>query len=92
MKSYLKDIIIDLQKSGLWKIQLTIAIKFIISSKDTNEERIIHLKSDNMEILYVNANEAIEELFESLLSRYQTRLETSIRGSNFTFDSVNLLY
>ena len=91
MKSYLKDIIIDLQKSGLWKIQLTIAIKFIISSKDTNEERIIHLKSDNMEILYVNANEAIEEIFESLLSRYQTRLETSIRGSNFTFDSVNLL-
>ena len=78
MKPYLKDIIIDLQKSGTWKIQLTIAIKFIISSKDTSEERIIHLKSDNMEILFVNANEAIEELFESLLSRYQTRLETSI--------------
>ena len=78
MKPYLKDIIIDLQKSGTWKIQLTIAIKFIISSKDTSEERIIHLKSDNMEILFVNANEAIGELFESLLSRYQTRLETSI--------------
>ena len=92
MKPYLKDIIIDLQKSGTWKIQLTTAFKFIISSKDTNEERIIHLKSGNMEILYVNADEAIEELFESLLSRYQTRLEISIRGSNFTFDSVNLLY
>ena len=78
MKPYLKDIIIDLQKSGTWKIQLTIAIKFIISSKDTSEECIIHLKSDNMEILFVNANEAIGELFESLLSRYQTRLETSI--------------
>ena len=34
-KSYLKDIIIDLQISGTWKIQLTIAINFI-SSEDIN--------------------------------------------------------
>ena len=32
---YLKDIIIDLQRSGTWKSQLTIAINFV-SSKDTN--------------------------------------------------------
>ena len=35
LKSYLKDIIIDLQISGTWKIQLTIAINFI-SSEDVN--------------------------------------------------------
>ena len=35
LKSYLKDIIIDLQISGTWKIQLTIAINFI-SSEDIN--------------------------------------------------------
>ena len=37
IEPYLRDIIIDLQKSDTWKIQLT--IKFI-SSKDTEEERV----------------------------------------------------
>ena len=37
VKSYLRDIIIDLQSSDTWKIQLTIAINFI-SSKNTEEE------------------------------------------------------
>ena len=36
IKLYLKDIIIDLQSSDTWEIQLTIAINFI-SSKDTEE-------------------------------------------------------
>ena len=31
-KPYLKDIIIDLQSSDTWKIQLTITIKFISST------------------------------------------------------------
>ena len=35
IKLYLKYIIIDLQKSGTWKVQLTIAINFICS-KDIN--------------------------------------------------------
>ena len=37
-------------------------------------------------------DEIIEEFFESLLQRYQKRLEESIRGSEFVFDSVDLLY
>ena len=53
----MKDIIIDLQKSGTWKIQLTIAINFI-SCRDTNGKQVIHLKSDNTEIMtYDNTNE-----------------------------------
>ena len=43
-------------------------------------------------MLYDNANDVVNELFESRLSRYQTGLETSMRGSNFIFDSVQLLY
>ena len=41
-----------------------------------------------------NANEVFKEIFESLLSRYQSRLETPRKGSdfNFIFDSVSLLY
>ena len=37
-------------------------------------------------------DEVIEEPFESHLSRYQTGLETSMKGSDFVFDSVQLLY
>ena len=43
MKSYLKDIIDNLKKSDAWKIKLTIAIHFV-SSKDNNEECVIHSK------------------------------------------------
>ena len=37
-------------------------------------------------------NEVVDELFDSLRSRYQRDLETSMRGSNFIFDSVQLMY
>ena len=43
--------------------------------------------SDNREIVsHDKANEAIKELFESLLSRYQNGLETAMKGSDFVFD------
>ena len=40
--------------------------------------------------MYVNLS--ANELFVSRLSRYQIGVETSIRGSNFSFDSLELLY
>ena len=42
------------------------------SSKDENdEERVMHSKSDNIEIMTNDeADEVIEELFKSLLNRY----------------------
>ena len=53
----------------------------------------MHSKRDNIEIMSRDkANEFIEELFEPLLNRYQIGLETSVRGSNFIFDCVNLLH
>ena len=53
----------------------------------------MHSKSDNIEFkLYDNANEVVNELLESLLSRYRIGLETSMRESDFIFDSVQLLY
>ena len=47
--SYLRNIIINLQNSDTWKIQLTIAINFI-SSKDSEEERVIHSCSDKIKL------------------------------------------
>ena len=50
IKPRLEQIIIDLKNSNTWKIKLTIAINFI-STKDVDEERVMHSKSDNMEIM-----------------------------------------
>ena len=50
-------------------------------------------KSDNIEIMMGSeTDETVEELFESLLQGYQKGLEESKRGSEFAFDSVDLLY
>ena len=38
------------KKSDLWKIQLTMEINFI-SSKDNDEEHVMHSKSDNIELM-----------------------------------------
>ena len=68
------------------------AIKFM-SSKDTGEECVMHSKSYNIEIMiFDKADKVIEERFESLLSRYQTGLEKTMKGSTFVFDYVDLLY
>ena len=82
----MRNIIIDLQKSGVWKIQLTIVINFI-SSKDVEEERVMHSWTDNIKFTsYNDANKVIDELFESLRSRYP---ETFMVGSNFIFIQFN---
>ena len=74
------------------KIQLTMSMNFI-SSKDSDETRNMGTKSDNSEIMMCSeTEEIIEELFKSLLQRYQEGLEESMKGSEFIFDSVNLLY
>ena len=41
---------------------------------------------------YDYGNKVAEEFFESLFSKYQTDLETSMRKSIFIFNSVQLLY
>ena len=42
--------------------------------------------------IHNNADEVIEERFESLLNRYQIELETSMSGSDLVFDCLHLLY
>ena len=82
----------DYKTMGEWKIQLTMSINFI-SHKDSNETRTMHTKSDNIEIMMSSeTDEIIEELFKSLLQRYQEGLEESMKGSEFVRDSVDLLY
>ena len=92
IRSYLSDLINDHKTQNEWKIELTMQINFI-SSKDSDETRTMHTKSDNIEIMMGNeTDEIIEKLFKSLLQKYQDGLEESMRGSKFIRDSVDLLY
>ena len=53
----------------------------------------MHSKSDNTEFMpYDNAKEVVNGLSESLLSRQQTGLDTSMRGSDLIFEVVQLLF
>ena len=67
---------------------MTITINFI-SSKNTDEERVMHSKSDKIEcVIYDNADEVMKDLFASLFNRCHVRLETSMGGSDFALDCV----
>ena len=49
--------------------------------------------SDNIKFTsYSNVNEVANEIFESLLTRYQNNLEVSMRGSEFIFNAVQLFH
>ena len=59
--------IIEHKTQSEWKIQLTMAVNFI-SSKDSDEIRTMHTKSNNVEIMMGSeTDEIIEELFNSFL-------------------------
>ena len=75
MRPYLKDIINNLKKSNTWKIQLAIANNFI-SSIDNNEKRVMHSKSDKIEIMVIDETDEVIEFFDSLKNRYQNNLES----------------
>ena len=93
IEPYLAGMINDYKSKGEWKIQLTAEINFTSLKPDSDETRIMHTKSDNTEIMTgSDTNEVIEELFKSFLQRYQEGLQEKMRGSEFEFDGVNLLY
>ena len=109
IKPYLSDIMNNHKARGLvryhsgnkswleeafseWKIQLKMAISFI-SSKDSDETRTMHIKSNNVEIIIGSeTDKIINDLFKSFLQKYQEGLEESMRGSEFVYDSVDVLY
>ena len=53
----------------------------------------MHSSSDIIKFTSSNdANEVVDDLFESLCSKYEDNLDTPIRGNDFIFDSVQLMY
>ena len=93
IEPHLAGMINDYQNKGEWKVQLIADINFISLKPSSDETRVMYTKSDNVEIrIGSDINDVIKELFKSLLKRYQENLQEKIRGSEFGFVGVNLLY
>ena len=94
IRAYLSDTINHHETRREWKIQLTTSIN-VISSKDFEKTCTMRTKNHDIEIMMGNeTDEIIDKLFESLLQNYQKDLEEESirRGSNFIFDSIDLLH
>ena len=92
---YLSNVINDHKtirnESDEWKIQINMHLNFN-SSKDTGETRTIYIWSDNEEIRSGNeTDDIIKELFKAFLNNYQKEKTILRKGSNFLYESVDLL-
>ena len=95
MMPYLSDLINDHKtirnNSNEWKIQINMHVNFV-SSNDTGEIRTIFVWSDNEEIRLGNeTDDIIKRLINSFLNNYQKEEIILRNGSNFVFESVDLL-
>ena len=71
---------------------MTDNVNYFISFIDANETRVMHTKSDNIEIMSgIETSDIINKLFSSFTKRYQEGLETKMKGSSFTFERIDLL-
>ena len=93
IEKYLSELLEEYKQKGEWKMQLTIEVNFISLKPGSDETRIMYTRNDNIEIMFGDDNDdIIEQLFESLLKKYEENLENKMRGSEFEFDGVNFLY
>ena len=93
IEKYLRELIEEYKLKGEWKEQLTLEVNFVSLKPGSDETRIMYTRSDNIEIMFGNVNDdVIEQLFESLLRKYEENLQNKMRGSQFEFDGVNFLY
>ena len=90
IKPYLSDLIND-HKTKKWKIQINMHVNFV-SSNDTGETRTIFVWSDNEEIRLGNeTDDIVKGLLNSFLNNYQKEEIVLRNGSNFVFESDDLL-
>ena len=65
----------------------------MIAKPGSDETRIMHTRSDNIEIIIGDDNDdIIEEPFKSFLQKYEENLQNKMRGPDFEFDGVNFSY
>ena len=90
-EKYLRKLINYYKNKGEWKLQLIAEINFISLKPGSDETRIMHTRSDNIEIMIGDNDDIIQELFRSFLQKYEENLQNKMRGSDFEFDGVNFL-
>ena len=95
IKPYLSDLINDQKaienNSNEREIQINMHVNFV-SSNDNGENRTIFVWSDNEEIRLGNeTDDIIKRLINSFLNNYQKEEIILRNGSNFVFESVDLL-
>ena len=93
IEKYLRELINYYKNKGEWQAQLIAEIIFISLKPGSDETRIMHTRSDNIEITIGDDNDdIIEEIFKSFLQKYEENLQNKMRGSDFEFDGINFLY
>ena len=93
IEKYLRELIEEYKLKGEWKVQLTKEVNFTSLKPGSDETIIMYTRSDNIEIIFGdNSDDIIEQLFESLSQKYEENLQNKMRGSEFEFDGVNVLY
>ena len=89
IEKYLRELINYYKNKGEWKVQLIAEINFISLKPGSDETRIMHTRSDNIEIMIGDDNDdIIEKLFKSFLQKYEENLQNKMRGSDFEFDGL----
>ena len=90
IEKYLRELIEEYKLKGEWKVQLTIEVNFISLKPGSDETRIMYPRSDNVEVMFGDdMDDIIEQLFESLLQKYEENLQSKMKGSDCEFDGVN---
>ena len=72
VEKYLRELREEYKLKGKWKVQLIAEIYFISLKPGSDETRIMHTRSDNIEIMIGYDNDdIIEERFKSFLQKYE---------------------
>ena len=89
----LRELINQYKNEDELKVQLSAEINFLSLKLGSDETRIMYTRSDDEEFMNgSDTDEVIKLLFRSFLQKYQENLQNKMRGSDFEFDGVNLLY
>ena len=81
IKKYLRELFEEYKQKGEWKVQLTIEVNFISLKPGSDQTRIMYTRSGNIEIMFGDDDDdIIEQLFESLLKKYEEILHNKMRG------------
>ena len=93
IKPYLYDLINVYKAKGEWKLQLSAEISFISQKPNSNEIRVIFIRSTSEEFMIGSETEELaEKHIISIPQKYQDNLQNKMKGSDFIFNGINYLY